>query len=186
LISCTDWPVECFSFGAELLCFPRARIGLGASNPSSATPMQQKREILLRGAFFRPESLVPRLNWSLRGCDAFSGCLESANIVSLRFFWRSSPSWMSIKPNRSTRVSTLVLSLIVADWRSCGNACAADATWFLCCQQYASGSRLLFCDLERIDGLAMARLHGRPVEVSPRHVAAGFFESERGIQASGV
>ena len=32
----------------------------------------------------------------------------------------------------------------------------------------------------------IARRHNRPLEVSPRQVVVGFFESERGIRDSGV
>lgn len=32
----------------------------------------------------------------------------------------------------------------------------------------------------------MERRHGRPLDVSPRQVVVGFFESERGISDSGV
>lgn len=80
----------------------------------------------------------------------------------------------SSRPNLSTSVSTLVLSFSIG--------CTGGTDCSLCCQQYASGLEVarLVGDFE--SGLR----HGLPAEVRPRHVAAGFFESDRGRRASGV
>lgn len=115
-------------------------LGLGGLT-SSASPIQQKSARLLRGGFGR----------GFCGTD---------------FRFRSS---ISSNPNRSTNVSVLVLSRIVA-----GDFCGLNCS--LCCQQYPVG----------LGDLEIALRHGLPFDVRPLHVDAGFFESKRGRRDSGV
>lgn len=68
---------------------------------------------------------------------------------------------------------------------------AEAAAWSLCCQQYRLGSLgsstwSMFLDFKLGELESRARLQGRPLPVTPRHVVAGFLESVRLTMDSGV
>lgn len=167
--------------------------GLGAMGTSSTSPMQQNRARLL---FDLGLERIGRACFSCR-CDCEGCCLLSPlPCTDARGGLEGvSCSATSNKPNLSTNVSTLVLSRISRFGRLRGVALADCEACSLCCQQYPStfSSRRLefglelgdFAFADRGDPVTALR-HSRPLEVSPRHVAFGFFESERGSKASGV
>lgn len=95
----------------------------------------------------------------------------------------------SKSPNLSTSESTLVRSLIVVGLSRLGEGLAHGVACCLCCQQKASGLEALRCGLglgETFGVFVMPRRHGRPFDVRPLHVAAGFLESLRASRDSGV
>ena len=105
---------------------------------------------------------------------------------------------MSKRPSLSASVSKLVLSssMGVFDIRGPGLDRADMEACSLCCQQYRFSSRglstrsrpnLVFSGGDVVESpAATGRRQGRPLDVIPRHVVAGFLESERSIRDSGV
>ena len=101
-------------------------------------------------------------------------------------------------PRRSASVSKLVRvsSIGVLDPFGPGLDRADRLACSLCCQQYnfssrGSSTRNFTCLRGEIEESvvfeeAIGRLQGRPDEVMPRHVVAGFLESDRSICDSGV
>lgn len=95
----------------------------------------------------------------------------------------------SRSPNLSTNESTLVRSLIMVGLNRLGEGLAHGVACSLCCQQKASGLEALRCGLglgEAFGVFAIPRRQGRPFDVRPLHVAAGFLESLRASRDSGV
>jgi hypothetical protein len=103
----------------------------------------------------------------------------------------------STSPSRSASVSKLVRSsrIGVFDFLGPGLDLADMLACSLCCQQYRDSSRgssarsrprLMRRVGPAVEPAASGRRHGRPLEVMPRHVVAGFFESDRSISDSGV
>lgn len=128
------------------------------------------------------------------------------------FAFTGLPSPTSKNPSRSTNVSTLVRSLISTTLFSRPAPLDPPSTpdlaaWSLCCQQKnavaspfarcspsadtKSNTQLIPAGDARGDGeergeAARARRHGRPADVMPLQVVAGFLESERARRDSGV
>lgn len=102
--------------------------------------------------------------------------------------------WVLISPSRSASVSMLLRSSRIGLWDILGPGLdlAEALAWSLCCQQYEFSSAGLSVRMgfKRLTGPAssavIGRRHGRPLEVIPLHVDAGFFESARPSLDSGV
>jgi hypothetical protein len=105
--------------------------------------------------------------------------------------------WVRRSPSRSASVSMLVRPSRMGVWDILGPGLDfVDAlAWSLCCQQYrfsSAGSSVRIVEGFRREGAgaslsaASGRLHGRPLEVTPRHVDDGSLESERPSRDSGV
>ena len=120
-------------------------------------------------------------------------------------------SSISRTPSLATRVSILLRSFKGTSFvtSSCGCAELSVVTncsaWSLCCQQKKAAAPESFLSPlfptdtiastpfvaeaeDRVGDFAVAilRRHGRPLDVIPLHVVAGFLESERGRRDSGV
>jgi hypothetical protein len=105
--------------------------------------------------------------------------------------------WVRRSPNRSASVSMLVRPSRMGVWDILGPGLdfVEALAWSLCCQQYkfsSAGSSVRIVEGFRRDvagaslSAASGRLHGRPLEVTPRHVDDGSLESERPSRDSGV
>ncbi len=156
--------------------------GLGARLLSSATPIQQNSPgFLVCFDFGLGAGLSIRSGRCSIRRETFPGDFAGTGfrLCLCSFFLPSTSS----KPSLSINVSTLVRSRIVAYWMPCWVASPFGVAWSLCCQQNDSGLgalRGLGVGLgEAFGDLEMPRLHGRPAEVRPLHVARGFLESDR-------
>jgi hypothetical protein len=105
--------------------------------------------------------------------------------------------WVRMSPSRSASVSMLVRPsrMGVCDILGPGLDFVEALAWSLCCQQYrvsSAGSSVRMVEGFRREvvgassSAAIERLHGRPLEVTPRHVDDGSLESERPSRDSGV
>ena len=119
------------------------------------------------------------------------------------FSWRARPclsaSTIFSRPMRLSKLSCRIGVSLVRE-AGPGLDLAEELACSLCCQQYKLGSlgsstRSWFARLREAQGdaagdesgaAASGRRHGRPPAVIPRHVVAGFFESDRPIKDSGV
>jgi len=163
-------------------------VGRGALLCSSMSPVQQKRPKLLFAC-----GLDLRL--SRRSISSVLWVASPSRSTDFLLCLRSCFCSISSKPSLSINVSTLVRSLILDCFMFLGEAGRLAACWSLCCQQYESGVDGLSPGLRTLRGLAAGldcadfesgRLHGTPFAVRPRHVEAGFFESDRARRDSGV